>query len=182
MGAPGTEHPYIEDLKRAVEALQSDVHEARDKGAALVYVGHGNHVYSTGVYQEMQQLLQQRYPEVPIQIGAVEGMFGTGYVASQLRGSNVKRVLLKPMMVVAGVHARDDMAGEEEDSWRSVLGRAGFEVECTLRGLGENQAWAEIYLRHILECAQDADIELSRNGGKQPSSKDPAEMMHGSYP
>lgn len=160
LGAPGVERPYLDDVQRAAEALDGDAHEARQMDAALVYVGHGNHVFSTGVYHELKQMLRKRHPETVIEIGAVEGIFDASYVAANLGERGVKRVLLKPLMVVAGVHARDDMAGDDEDSWRSMLAQAGLEVECRLQGLGESDAWAEIYLQNIHECAADAGIEL----------------------
>ncbi|MCB2190065.1 MAG: sirohydrochlorin cobaltochelatase [Deltaproteobacteria bacterium] len=160
LGEPGVKHPYLHDIERAAQALDGDVQEAREMGAALVYVGHGNHVFSTGVYHEMQMMLQQRHPDVAIEIGAVEGMFGVDYVAGRLSDWGVMRVLLKPLMLVAGVHARDDMAGGAKDSWRSVLAQMGFRVECRLQGLGEIDAWAGIYVQNINECAAEAGIEL----------------------
>ena len=160
LGAPGVLHPYMDDIKRAAEALGQDVQAAKDKGAALVYVGHGNHVFSTGVYHEMQQILKERHPDVIIEIGAVEGMFDANYVAGRLGEWGARRVLLKPLMVVAGVHARDDMAGDEDNSWCSILTNEGFEVECQLQGLGENNDWAGIYVQNIMDCAADAGIDL----------------------
>lgn len=160
LGAPGVDHPYLEDIQRAAAALGQDVRQARQQDAALVYVGHGNHVFSTGVYHELQRVLQKRHPGLVVAIGTVEGIFDAQYVSEYLRSQGVRRVFLKPLMVVAGVHARDDMAGDDEDSWRSVLERQGFAVECRLEGLGQSQAWASLYLRHILECAQEAGIAL----------------------
>jgi sirohydrochlorin cobaltochelatase len=160
LGAPGAERPYLQDIQRASQALEDDVREARRMEAALVYVGHGNHVFSTGVYHELKQMLIRRHPDVVIDIGAVEGIFDASYVVGSLAKQGVRRVLLKPLMVVAGVHARDDMAGDDEESWRSILAQAGLEVECRLQGLGEKDAWADIYLQNIHECASDAGMEL----------------------
>lgn len=160
LGAPGVDHPYMDDIKRAAEALESDIDLARQKGAALVYVGHGNHVFSTGVYHELQQILKLNHPDVPLEIGAVEGMFDAEYVAGRLSHKKADKVLLKPLMVVAGVHARDDMAGDDEDSWRSVLINRGFDVECRMQGLGESDAWASIYVQNIIDAAADAGIDL----------------------
>ncbi|MBQ1464661.1 MAG: sirohydrochlorin cobaltochelatase, partial [Ruminococcus sp.] len=53
-----------------------------------------------------------------------------------------------PLMVVAGDHAHNDMAGDEEDSWKSVFEAEGYEVECLLRGLGENEAIRQLYTEH----------------------------------
>ena len=160
LGAPGIEYPYMQDIQRAAEALRGDARQAQQAGAALVYVGHGNHVFSTGVYHELQRVLQKRHPGLTVAIGTVEGIFDAEYVCEYLKQKGVQRVLLKPLMVVAGVHARDDMAGEGEGSWRSILERAGFEVDCHLQGLGESDAWAGLYLRHILEGAAQAGLEI----------------------
>ncbi|MDE6776952.1 MAG: sirohydrochlorin cobaltochelatase, partial [Oscillospiraceae bacterium] len=55
---------------------------------------------------------------------------------------------LEPLMVVYGDHANNDMAGDEEDSWKSVFENAGYEVICLLRGLGENEEIRQIYVEH----------------------------------
>ena len=52
-------------------------------------------------------------------------------------------------MIVAGDHANNDMAGDEEDSWKSVFEANGFEVECVLEGLGQNTAIHQIYIKHV---------------------------------
>ena len=57
-----------------------------------------------------------------------------------------------PLMIVAGDHAQNDMAGDEDDSWKVMLKELGFEVEVYLHGLGENQGIREIYRRHAEEA------------------------------
>lgn len=59
-----------------------------------------------------------------------------------------KKVVLQPLMVVAGDHANNDMAGDEEDSWKSQLENEGYEVICILEGLGQNPAIRNIYVAH----------------------------------
>jgi sirohydrochlorin cobaltochelatase len=63
-------------------------------------------------------------------------------------------------MIVAGDHANNDMAGNDEDSWKSTFKRAGVRVECIIHGLGENIGWDEIYIDHIKDAARDNGIEL----------------------
>ena len=58
-------------------------------------------------------------------------------------------------MVVAGDHASNDMAGDEEDSWKSVLAGEGYEVECLLQGLGELKAIQDIYVEHVLAALEE---------------------------
>ena len=57
-----------------------------------------------------------------------------------------------PLMLVAGDHANNDMAGEEEDSWKSILTAKGYAVEIYMHGLGENKAFQDIYVEHIKDA------------------------------
>ena len=65
-----------------------------------------------------------------------------------VRAHGARRVTLAPFMVVAGDHARNDMSGEDEDSWRNRFLSAGFQVECVLKGLGEYAGIRRIYTDH----------------------------------
>ena len=67
---------------------------------------------------------------------------------------DVHRVVCLPLMVVAGDHAKNDLAGEEADSWRSMLTARGYQVRCILEGLGENPAIRAIFVRHAKEAAE----------------------------
>ncbi len=149
LGKAGTNPDYHDDLQRAAKALKADVDNARQQNAALVYMGHGNEYYSTGIYAEFQQVLRKAYPDVSIFIGTVEGFPSLDDVVEGLQAAHSKKVLLKPLMVVAGDHARNDMAGEEDDSWTNVLSAQGLEVITELHGLGEGKAWANIYVEHL---------------------------------
>ena len=62
--------------------------------------------------------------------------------------------MLKPFMIVAGDHAVNDMAGPEADSWQSVLTAEGFTVESVLTGLGDNDAFARLFVDHIADAAK----------------------------
>lgn len=66
-----------------------------------------------------------------------------------------KRVVLRPLMIVAGDHANNDMAGDEEDSWKSVFQAAGYEVETVVEGLGQLPAIQEIFVEHA-QAAMDS--------------------------
>jgi sirohydrochlorin cobaltochelatase len=64
------------------------------------------------------------------------------------------------MMIVAGDHATNDMASDEEDSWKSVLSSAGFKVETILLGLGSNNLFADLFVDHIKDAAKASGINL----------------------
>ena len=124
-------------------------------------MGHGNEHWSTGVYGETAKAMRAMYPDTTIVIGAVEGYPGIDDVVDHL-SSHFKggRVMLKPFMIVAGDHAVNDMASDEEDSWKSLIEKKGFEVMTVLEGLGSNDAFAAIFVDHIRDAAKDAGIEL----------------------
>jgi sirohydrochlorin cobaltochelatase len=151
LGMPGEAHPYTEDLAKAAKALKADVDRARKMDAALVYMGHGNDYFSTGIYSEFQKVLQDEY-DYPIYIGCVEGFPAFSDMAEALKASGKKKVLLKPFMIVAGDHATNDMAGDEDDAWKVMLTKAGYDVTPDLSGLGMTDAWAGLYVDHVKDA------------------------------
>ncbi len=160
LGRPGADHDYHHDLEKAVAILEGDVRLARKEGAMLAYMGHGNEYWSTGIYAEFAHQMQQLYPDVVTCVGVVEGFPGVDQVTTCLNAFKKGKVVLKPFMIVAGDHAMNDMAGDEADSWKSVLTQAGFEVMPVLEGLGSNDAFADIFVSHIKDAANDAGITL----------------------
>lgn len=161
LGTYGTVHPYAEDITVAATALASDAELAAKEKAALVYMGHGNeHFPSAGSYLELADRMRQLYPGVVTAIGNVEGFPAIGDVMDTLKLYGVKKVVLKPCMVVAGDHALNDMAGPEENSWKTVLEKNGFEVVSVKRGLGEQSDFADIFVQHAADAARDAGIVL----------------------
>ena len=161
LGTIGDKHPYREDLDEAVKAFANDAALANKKGAALVYMGHGNDFWSTGIYAELQKRMRETYPDIKTLVGCVEGYPGIEEVKASLKHDrNINNILLKPLMIVAGDHAANDMAGEENDSWKNILIRDGFKVEIILKGLGSNNQFADLFVDHIKDAAEDAGIDL----------------------
>ncbi|MBM9537045.1 sirohydrochlorin cobaltochelatase [Desulfobulbus alkaliphilus] len=162
LGAYSLKHTYADDILIVARALAEDAALARRHDAALVYMGHGNHYFpSGGLYLEFAARMRQLYPDVRTLIGTVEGFPSLEEIREDLHLHGLRRVLLKPFLVVAGDHARNDLAGPEEDSWQSILIRDGVEVIPVLTGLGEQPAIAGIFVNHIAEAAADAGLKLS---------------------
>lgn len=161
LGTYGEKHPYAEDVMAAAKVLAPDAALAQQEGAALVYMGHGNEYFpSGGAYLELADRMRQLYPEVVTLIGTVEGFPALVDVMESLQLHGVSKVLLKPFMVVAGDHALNDMAGSEPGSWKSILEENGFEVVVLKRGLGEEDAFATLFINHAVDAAKDAGIVL----------------------
>ncbi len=160
LGKKGREYPYFNDLQVAASALSPDMAAAAEHGAALVYMGHGNEYLSSGIYLEFQEVLRKMHPERRTYIATVEGFPPVDYLLSELKRDGIEKVFLKPLMIVAGDHALNDMAGDEEDSWKTILNEGGIEVISAVQGLGENPEIAGIYIQHIRDAARDSGIEV----------------------
>lgn len=160
LGMPGDKYPYHEDITEVVKTLENDAKEARKEGAMLVYMGHGNEHWSTGIYGETQKKIREMYPDVATFIGVVEGQPALDDLMSHLEYAKNKKILLKPFMIVAGDHATNDMSGPEDDSWKSILEKEGYEVNAVLEGLGSNDAFAHIFVEHIADAAKEIGLEL----------------------
>lgn len=146
------------DYEAVADALLSWLPLPGD-GEALVLMGHGTAHFANSAYAQMEHVLQSRCPR--IYIATVEGYPTLDSVAEQLqRQPEIRRLTLAPFMLVAGDHARNDMAGGE-DSWKEVLEGKGYEVACILQGLGECPAIQKLFVAHCGEA-----MERLRRGGK----------------
>jgi len=160
LGKKGPVYDYHEDIETGAKAMAKDVALAKKNKAALVYMGHGNEYLSTGAYVEFQQAMRNMYPGTPIFVGTVEGYPSLANVVSGLIHTQIKTILLKPMMIVAGDHANNDMAGSDDDSWKNVIKAKGIRVITEIKGMGENPEIGKILVRHIKDVAKDNDIKL----------------------
>lgn len=162
MGTYGTKFPYFEDIDTLAKAMAADAKRAKKENAGIVYMGHGNEFFpgSGGAYLEFAAKMRKMYPGVVTTIGTVEGYPGIEDVMESLKLYGVKKVVLKPFMVVAGDHSMNDMAGDEADSWKSILIKNGFDVVTVRQGLGENDSFCDIFVNHAADAAKDAGITL----------------------
>ena len=139
----------------AVEAAGFDSLEAaKEAGYAFVFMGHGTaHTAKVSYSQMATQMAELGYDNVFI--GTVEGEpeeTACENVIEAVKEAGYENVVLRPLMVVAGDHANNDMAGDEEDSWKSMFEAAGLNVECQIAGLGRIPAVEDIYVAHTAEA------------------------------
>ena len=136
-----------DDFSGVENAIVDWTKDYDDGETAIVFMGHGTSADSNGVYQKMQDLLTKD-GHTNYFVGTVEATPSLDDVMAAVKKGNYKRVVLEPLMVVAGEHANNDMAGDDKDSWKSQFEAAGYQVECLLRGLGENETIRQIYVEH----------------------------------
>ena len=123
---------------------------AKDAGTAFVFMGHGTAHVAKVTYSQMQTQMQNLGYE-NVFIGTVEGEpeeTACEAVIEAVKAAGYTNVVLRPLMVVAGDHANNDMAGSEEDSWKTMFEAAGFTVDCQIAGLGEIADVQALYVAH----------------------------------
>jgi sirohydrochlorin cobaltochelatase len=136
-----------EDFDRVADAIVEATKEYDDGETAICFMGHGTEADSNGVYERMQQVLTDKGC-VNYFVGTVEAEPSLEDLIEAVKAGEYKRVVLRPLMIVAGDHANNDMAGDDEDSWKSSFEAEGYEVECVLHGLGELPAIQQLFAEH----------------------------------
>lgn len=137
-----------EDKKNVCRIMTEEYHPAKDE--IVLFMGHGTEHTANEIYKEMDYIFKRDgYPNM--YMGTVEGDFSIDRFLSEIKPLHPRRILLAPFMIVAGDHATNDMSGNDEDSWKSILEKEGYSVTCTLKGLGEIQEIRNIFIRHIRE-------------------------------
>ncbi|MCI9584760.1 sirohydrochlorin cobaltochelatase [Clostridiaceae bacterium] len=136
-----------EDFKAVIRAITESTAEYDNADTAVCFMGHGTEAESNQVYAKMQDMLAEEGFENYF-VGTVEAEPDVQAVLKAVQAGEYKKVVLAPLMIVAGDHAVNDMAGDDEDSWKSVFEGAGYEVTCLIRGLGELEGIRQIFVAH----------------------------------
>lgn len=149
--------PLMSQDRDFTEVSQALIENTRQYSAAadtaVVFMGHGTEHNANQVYTRLEGLLKNAGAGHYF-VGTVEAEPTLEEVIAGIKSLNVSKVVMLPFMIVAGDHANNDMAGDEEDSWKSILEAEGYEVTPVLRGLGEYPKIREIFARHAGEAGQ----------------------------
>ena len=135
------------DMQRTVEAILSVIPQERQKDEAVVLMGHGTHHPSNAFYAALMFQLQLKDPN--IFVGTVEGYPEVDLILELMKNNKIKKAYLIPFMSVAGDHAKNDMAGDEEDSWKSIISKAGIDCVPILKGTAEFDPFVDIWVDHV---------------------------------
>ena len=170
LGEVGDDATVINDDKKAVaeaitaQAVESSSYDTLDAaeadGTAFVFMGHGTSHTAKVSYSQMQtQMNELGYKNVFI--GTVEGEpeeTSCENVIEAVKAAGYKKVILRPLMVVAGDHANNDMAGDDDDSWKSQFEASGAfdEIDTQIEGLGRIDAIEQLYVQHT-QAAMDGN-------------------------
>ena len=162
LGEVGDDATVINDDKAAVaqaitdeavkEAGYDNMEAAAEDGTAFVFMGHGTSHTANVTYDQMQTQME-KLEFTNAFIGTVEGEpedTACDEVINKVKDAGFKKVILRPLMVVAGDHANNDMAGDDDDSWKSMFEASGDfdEIDCQIEGLGRIDAVEQLYVAH----------------------------------
>jgi sirohydrochlorin cobaltochelatase len=135
------------DINRVASAVIQNIPEKRKKNEAVILMGHGTPHPSNAFYAALMFTLQRR--DANVFVGTVEGSPDINDILVMVKEKKIQKAFLLPFMSVAGDHARNDMAGEEDDSWKSVLSKAGIKCEIILKGTAEYDNFSDIWIDHL---------------------------------
>ena len=155
-----------EDFAAVAQAMVDAAAGYDDGKTAVCYMGHGSEAAANGIYARMQQHLTGSGHD-NFFVGTVEAEPTAEDLVKLVKAGGYERVVLRPMMIVAGDHANNDMAGDGEDSWKSVFTAAGFQVTCEINGLGELEAIQQLLAAHAGEAKplDETGIHVEPNPG-----------------
>ena len=153
LGAPLLE--TREDSGKIAALLRKEYGGLAEGRGVVVFVGHGSRASAASAYARLQLLFDDE--GLPFVIGTIRGRPGLDEVKRRLASLKPTKVTLAPFMLVAGGHAKNDMAAPDDPgSWLSVLSKGGYSVNAILKGLGDLDGIPELFASHIREAAREA--------------------------
>ena len=159
MGRPIFYYQGIENLPQDYSLFIEATKKLYEENNAVVYVGHGTAHSANAVYGCLQTVFEDEGYE-NVFVGTVEGYPNFEAVLKRLKRKNIDEVTLAPLMVVAGDHAKNDMASDEEGSWKSMLEKEGIKVNIYLKGRGENERFNQLYINRIEDLINERYIGI----------------------
>ena len=192
LGEVGDDATVINDDKKAVaqaitdeackEAGFDSMDAAAEAGTAFVFMGHGTSHTANITYDQMQTQMEDLGFKNAF-IGTVEGEpedTACDKVIEKVKEAGYKNVVLRPLMVVAGDHANNDMAGDDEDSWKSQFEASGAfdKIDTQIAGLGEISAIQDLYVAHTKAAIDGNDASAA---GSEEAEETAGTLEDGTY-
>ncbi len=139
-----------DDMVKVAAAMVRNVPPSRKPEDVVLLMGHGSEKHpADAIYLAMNQVFADAAPGVFV--ATVDGYPSLDDLLPKLREKKGRKAYLMPFMLVAGDHARNDMAGDNAESWKSVLGKNGFRCEAVMEGMGDYPEIVDVWLDHLKE-------------------------------
>ncbi|MFW2487752.1 sirohydrochlorin cobaltochelatase [Clostridium chromiireducens] len=146
-----------EDYSLFIQSIEDVI---KDEESVILF-GHGTEHPSNAVYGMLQTVLVDEGYE-NIFVATVEGYPTISNVLKKLKSKGIKKTKLVPLLLVAGDHAKNDMASDEDGSLKSALQKEGIEVKLHMHGLGELDKFDELYIRRVYDSIEDRYVNAGR--------------------
>ena len=178
------------DFETVAKAMVDATASFDDGKTAICFMGHGTEAASNAIYNQMQKLIQKDHENYFIgTVDETETAATLDDVVKAVKDGGYEKVVLRPMMIVAGDHANNDMAGDDVDSWKSTFIANGFKAEnvtCEIKGLGEVKAVRDLLVAHAKAAVklEDTDITSEPNPENPDNEMEPEpskELADGAY-
>lgn len=137
--------PLLTEKKDYDRTVNNEEFNNTEGSEAIVFMGHGSESAADSTYEKLQKEYIKAGKD-NIFIATVEGQVTIEDVIKKLKETNYKKMLLKPFMIVAGDHAKNDMASDEKGSWKTLPQNEGYEVTVLLKGMGEYQFIRDMFM------------------------------------
>ena len=154
VGRPIFYYQGIEELPQDYSLFIEATKELYEENNAVVLMGHGTAHPANSEYGCLQAVFEDEGYE-NVFVTTVEGYPNFENVISRVKRKNIREVTLAPLMVVAGDHARNDMASDDKESLKSMLEAEGIKVNVYMKGLGENEKFNKLYINRIDDLIND---------------------------
>ena len=156
VGAPLLTSPadYINAVNEIRGELLPFARECVGDDCTLVLMGHGTEHFANSAYSQLQLQLSVSEGTENVFVSTVEGFPGFADTLKIMEGRGIRRVALIPFMLVAGDHANNDMAGNDDDSMKNVFASAGYDVVPIVKGLGEFPGFRRLFVNHVRSAMQ----------------------------
>lgn len=148
----------LEDYREVARILGEEFADCRAQKTDIMLMGHGTEHVANFSYERLQQVFRESGME-DFLVGTVEASPTLSNMVKLVEERRSNHVVLAPLMLVAGDHAINDMAGEDKDSWKSRFIQKGYQVTCRMKGLGEYSGIRELYVRHAKDAVENAAMD-----------------------
>ncbi|WP_147634115.1 sirohydrochlorin cobaltochelatase [Treponema pectinovorum] len=149
------------DMKKVADIFVQRTKEFDDGKTAICIMGHGNSSKSNKMYKQMEDFLQDSGKSAYF-VGTVHDEQSTQRIISILKkNEKYTNVVLIPMMITAGEHIIGDMAGDGDDSWKSIFSKAGYGVTCIFEGMGQYYEIQQMFIEHAKDAIFSSASEIT---------------------
>lgn len=139
---------YLKVVSSMVNVFPKDLNER-----IIILMGHGTEHSANAAYPCLDYVFKNEGYE-NVYIATVEGFPSLETVLTKINKKHIKNVTLIPLMIVAGDHVQEDMVGDDEDSWKNILIKKGYNVDSIILGMGENEEIQKVFIEHLKQATE----------------------------